>query len=783
MLAQNIIKISVRNLVQFVLKSGDLVSTFKGSSRNVDAIRAHQKIQKGYGDNYSSEVTLSILIKQQDFMIEVKGRADGVFNDGENVLIDEIKTTMVPLEFIDENYNGVHWAQAKCYAYFYCVENEVENIEVQLTYYNLDNKNIKRIKRGFTKEELGNFFNNLLSSYIKWADTLDMWIKKRNNSIKELKFPYGEYREGQRKLAVYTYKTIKDNKKLFAQAPTGIGKTIATIFPALKAVGEDLGEKIFYLTAKTITRTTAENTYLQLREAGLSFKTLTLTAKEKICFNDEVNCNPDKCPYARGHFDRVNEAIFDIFNEDNMTRDVVEKYARKYNICPFEFSLDLVFWVDGIICDYNYVFDPRASLKRFFDDTKRNSILLIDEAHNLVDRGREMFSADLVKKDILELKKESRNQIPELFKILNKLNTYFIELRKKCEKNNGYFMLEKRPEEILPHLIKYINKAEKWMLENKNEKSDCKDKILDFYFKALFFIKIGEIFDESYRVYAEKIDKNDVILKLYCVNPSKFLKESIDNNLATIIFSATLSPMDYYFEVLGGEQDDNKLRLKSSFKRENLLLLIDDKISTKYRNREETAEFVIEKIKGLISSKKGNYLVFFPSYKYLRMILERIDDNTINFNIISQEIGMDETQKEEFLENFNEIRDKSLVAFAVMGGMFGEGIDLVGEKLSGAIIIGVGLPQICFQRDIIRDYFNEKKGCGFEYSYIYPGMNKVMQAVGRIIRTEKDKGVALLIDTRFTSSRYLKLFPYEWQHLKRIQNTNEMSNYLEEFWK
>ncbi len=682
MSAQNIMKISVRNLVQFVLKSGDLVSTFKGSSRNVDAIRAHQKIQKGYGDNYYSEVSLSMLIEKEDLVIEVKGRADGVFNDGENILIDEIKTTMVPLEFIDESYNEVHWAQAKCYAYFYCIENEIENIEVQLTYYNLDNKNIKKIKKHFTREELRNFFDNILNSYIKWAKTLDLWIKKRNNSINELKFPYGEYREGQRKLAVYAYKTIKDSKKLFAQAPTGIGKTIATIFPALKALGENSGEKIFYLTAKTITRTTAENTYLQLREAGLSFKTLTLTAKEKICFNEEVNCNPDKCPFAKGHFDRVNEAIFDIYNEDNLTREIVEKYARKHNICPFEFSLDLVFWVDGVICDYNYVFDPRASLKRFFDDTKGNSILLIDEAHNLVDRGREMFSAELVKKDILELKKESRNEIPELFKILNKLNAYFIDLRKKCEKNNGYFMLEKQPEEILPHLINYINKAEKWMIENKNEKIACKEKVLDFYFKALFFIKIGEIFDESYRVYAEKIDKNNVVLKLYCVDPSKFLKESMDNNLATIIFSATLSPMDYYFEVLGGEEEDNKLRLKSSFKRENLLLLIDDKTSTKYRHREETAEFVVEKIKMLLSSKKGNYLIFFPSYKYLRMILEKIYENPIEFNIISQEVGMDEIQKEEFLNSFNEVGDKSLAAFAVMGGMFGEGIDLVGDKLS-----------------------------------------------------------------------------------------------------
>ncbi|MBL4936751.1 ATP-dependent DNA helicase [Clostridium sp. YIM B02515] len=771
------VKVSVRNLVEFVLMHGDIVSGFTGSSRNTDAIKAHQIIQKAYGEGFSKEVPLSFSVEAEDIILEIGGRIDGLYVGEDKVIIDEIKTTTLDLEFVEEDYNLLHWAQAKCYAYIYSMQNNLDHISVQLTYYNLDNKETKKFLKELKLEELRSFFSRLVQDYLHWAQVMVSWNEKRNEAIAKLSFPFEVYRKGQRELAVAVYKTIKEGNKLFAQAPTGIGKTMATLFPTIKALGEGHTSKIFYLTAKTITRTIAEKAINNLKDNGLKLKTLTLTAKEKICFKEKAECNPEKCEYAKGHFDRVKAALEDIFKEDSFTRELIEEYSREYTLCPFEFSLELSNWADCVICDYNYAFDPSASLKRFFMESGGDYAFLIDEAHNLVDRAREMFSSQLNKKQFLELKKATKLAAPKLSKILNKINTAFIELRKECEENEESRIIQKEaPKELYGVLSEFLASAEKELLEHKN--AVYNEELLELYFNVYGFLKTAEYYDERYITYAQNIG-NDVIIKLFCLDPSKLLSEGMKKGKAAVLFSATLSPIDYFRDILGGDEKSYRIRLASPFPRENLCLIVQDKISTKYKRREFTYDKIAEAVNTLARSKKGNYLIFFPSYQYMNEVYKRFIDLNTEVTVLVQTAGMSEEEREKFLDSFSVELNNTLVAFAVMGGIFGEGIDLTGDRLSGAIVVGVGLPQVCLERDIIRDYFSETKEMGFEYAYIYPGMNKVMQAVGRVIRTEEDRGVVMLIDERFSDNTYRRLFPPEWQVIKAANNIGET---LQDFW-
>lgn len=776
----NEVKISVRNLVEFILRSGDLDSTFVGSSRAVDGTRIHQKIQRNKGDNYLAEVSLKRTIEYGDMFITVEGRADGIIKEEDNVIIDEIKSTTRDLDQIDEEYNPLHFAQAKCYAYIYAKENSIDNIKVQLTYCQVDTGMIKYILKEYSLSELEDFFYSLIEKYFIWADYTRKWIEKRDISIKNLCFPFENYRPGQRELAVGVYRTISQSKNIFLQAPTGIGKTISTIFPGVKSMGERLISKIFYLTAKTITSSVAVEAFNKMENGGLQIKVVAITAKEKICFKDKTNCNAEQCEFAKGHFDRVNKAIMEILQKENLiNRNVIEFYAKEYKVCPFELSLDLTLWADCVICDYNYVFDPRVYLKRFFDAGKEDFLFLIDESHNLVDRGRDMFSAELKKEDFLQGKRLTKDSAKKLYKILNKLNSYMLDISKKCNED-GFYMQEEEPLDIYPLLRNFIKEGEEWL--KGNEKGEGYEELLQLYFNVLAFLRISELYSEGYVTYIQKEGK-DLIIKLFCLDPSDLLREGIKRGKSAVFFSATLTPINYFKYILGGEDDDYSMRFPSPFSVKNRALMIASNISTRYKNRENSIYKIVEYIKAFICSKKGNYIVFFPSYKYMDMVSEVFEQECEDVKIITQNSSMKEEEREEFLNNFNENGEETLVAFSVLGGIFSEGIDLKGERLSGAIIVGVGLPQICFERDIIMNYFNEKNNNGYEYAYMYPGMNKVLQAAGRVIRSEKDRGAILLIDDRFTSKSYLKLFPRGWMENAIVRKSGDVGSILESFWK
>ncbi len=772
------IKISVRNLVEFVLRSGNIDNTFMSTVRAVEGTKAHKKVQNSYGHEYTPEVTLKHTLNYEDFIIEVEGRADGIL-EGDHIIIDEIKSTVKPLEEIDEDYNILHWAQGKCYGYIYAQKNGIEEVGIQLTYYNIETEEMKKFVRNYTFKELEEFFLSLIEKYLKWANRTFDWGEIRDISIKGLKFPFKSYREGQRELAVSVYRTILDGKNLFTQAPTGIGKTISTMFPSIKAIGEGITSKIFYLTAKTITREVALNSIRQMAKHGLRIKSIVITAKDKICLNEEVKCNPKDCPFAKGHFDRVNDAIMDVLDkEDIITRDIVIEYAKLHKVCPFEFSLDLSLWSDVIICDYNYVFDPYINLKRFFNENGNDYVFLIDEAHNLVERSRDMFSARITKEPFLKYKALFKDDYPYLSKSFNKCNSMMNKIRREYV-TDGFYYQREEISDIYPPIRRLLKELEEWLLKEKEHENH--DEVLEFYFDLLRFIKISEFYDERYVTYIEEEDKG-ITIKLFCVDTSYLLNETLKRGKAAIFFSATLTPLDYYKNILGGDDGDYIIRFPSPFPKDNLCLLIGDKISTKYKDRQSTYLDVVEYIEEFISQKKGNYFVFFPSYKYMEDVCIHFVERNPEVKTIIQENFMGEKEREDFLNSFSLDGKDTMIAFAVLGGVFSEGIDLIGDRLIGAIIVGVGLPMICPERDIIREYFQKENGLGYEYAYMYPGMNKVLQAAGRVIRSEKDRGALLLIDERFGSIKYKRLYPKEWHHYNRVINPISIGLSLKKFW-
>ena len=712
-------------------------------------------IQKTYGESDKKEVYLRAEVKAGDLSFIIDGRCDGLLFRDEEVVIDEIKSFSLASEQIQQGGYPVHWAQGKLYAFMYAKDNDLQKITVQLTYVQVDTLEKIFFQKRYHISELEAFLEYVMKDYSPYANLLANHRKKRNESCKELTFPFESYREGQRKLAGGVYKSIFDKKNLFAKAPTGIGKTISTLFPSVKAIGEGHLDKVFYLTAKTITRTAAEEAFKNMRSCGLCMSTVTITAKDKVCFKDETNCQKDYCEFANGYYDRINDAILDILsNETGMTREIIEIYAKKYTVCPFEFSLDLAYVVDGIICDYNYVFDPRVSLKRLLEEQKKSTVLLVDEAHNLVDRGREMFSSSLNKEVFLQLKKENKGVNKSLFDAASKLNAWFLSL-KKGNPDKHEFTLEQLDEELLDTLIQFVEITEQVLpLESS-------PTLLEAYFIVNNFLKINEVLDEHYVIYVEKV-KNDLIVKLFCIDPSKLLHQMGKGYRAKIFFSATLSPLNFYQDLLGGQEDDYVLSIPSPFSSDQVDVYIHP-LSTRYRDRERTKESIAAGIQSLIKKRPGNYFIFFPSYQYLLAVYEQFKQQDEATKTILQAAGMTEPEREAFLDAFKPNQTETLLGFAVLGGIFSEGVDLIGDRLNGVVVIGVGLPQLCFERNLIKDHFNQQNKNGYDYAYVYPGMNKVLQAGGRLIRSEEDLGTIVLIDDRFLQHQYQQLLPPEWQ--------------------
>lgn len=775
------IRISVRNLVEFIFRSGDIDNRIgKGAQKEAmqEGSRMHRKIQGRMGMEYRAEVPLKLEVLQEQYVLALEGRADGIITNADGVTVDEIKCMYTDVTRFEEPI-FVHKAQAMCYAYIYALQNGLDQISVQLTYCDLDTEEICRFEEAFSFFWLERWFQDMMEAYRKWTDFQFAWRKIRQTSIQTLEFPF-PYREGQYKLVGDVYRTIHRKKILFIQAPTGTGKTISTLFPAIRAVGENLGDKIFYLTAKTITRTVAKDTCDLLKAKGYRGKVIVLTAKEKMCPCEEMDCNPSNCLRAKGHYDRVNDAVYDLITtEEDFTRERMLAQAEKYQVCPFEMSLDASLYADIIICDYNYVFDPNVYLKRFFsEEEKGDYIFLVDEAHNLVERGREMYSAVLVKEEILTVKKLVRGKDRKLEAALEKCNRQMLEWKRECETYTIYESIGAFAFSLM-RLMSLLD----IFLQSRGEMPERKE-VTEFYLNLRHFMNMFERVDENYVLYSDFDETDRFCLHLYCVNPSVNLQECLERGKSTIFFSATLLPVNYYKNLLSSKKDNYAVYADSAFREEQRLLFIGRDVSSLYTRR-TLGEFhrIALYIQQVLRAKKGNYLIFFPSYRFMEDVYEQfLTVNEQEADCMMQSGNMNEADREEFIQEFSNPRGKSLAAFCVLGGIFSEGIDLKEDLLIGVLIVGTGLPQICNQREILKEYYQEENGQGFDYAYQYPGMNKVLQAAGRVIRTASDRGIIGLLDERFLRSDYRQLFPREWSQYE-VHTLDSLPGALEAFWK
>ena len=818
------IQISVRNLVEFILRSGNIDNRRAAAPDNAmqEGGRIHRMIQRRMGSDYHAEVMLRLVYPAENYEIHIDGRADGIiiepsgeiantpeltddsvapaYRDQVTVTVDEIKGTYRDLHKVKEA-SPVHLAQAKCYAYIYGSQNQLRRIRVRLTYCNIDTEEIKYFHHEYEMKELEDWFIDVIGQYRKWADFQFEWQNLRKESIKAMEFPF-PYREGQKELVTYVYQTIYHKRKLFIEAPTGVGKTISTLFPAVKSMGEGRGQRIFYLTAKTITRTVAEEAVQLMRTRGLKFKTVILTAKDKICFMEETECNPDYCPYAKGHYDRINDAIYDILTHlDNFNRASIEEYARRHQVCPFEMALDMSLFSDGIICDYNYLFDPHVYLKRFFSEGVREDyIFLIDEAHNLVDRGREMYSAVLVKEDFLALKKIVKDYDGRMYRQLEKCNRQLLELKRACE--DYEFLDEEEAAPFLKELTRLSGIMEAYLEDH--EESPVRKEVLEYYFEVIHFLLINDKLDRNYVIYTQMEPEGGFAIRLFCVNPSRNLRECMMRGRSTILFSATLLPIQYYKSLLGAEEGDYEVYAKSVFDPQKKGLFIAGDVTSKYTRRSDEEYYnIASDIHKIVSRRDGNYMIFFPSHAFLKTVYELYRAHFCDpdrVECIIQEEYMDEESRESFLKHFEtdkmadgslpekvihngakEDWDHSLLGFCVLGGIFSEGIDLKKDSLIGAVIVGTGLPQVCNEREILKLFFDSQGDNGFDFAYRFPGMNKVLQAAGRVIRTVEDVGIVALLDERFLTGPYLKMFPREWESYEKV-SLEQIEKRVERFW-
>lgn len=769
-------RISVHELVETSYLQGDLSSQGMSVKRAQIGSRIHRMLQADRPQGYQSEVFFRHACTLEDLTIIVEGRADGIYTQHDPIIVEEIKSTLLPYEQIDDQ-QFVHFAQCYVYAYFYLLQEEnasIDSILCRVTYCQAQSGQIKQFDRTMSREALSDFYDTLIANYRKWALLQrDLHIQAKT-SAKNVLFPFEHYRPHQRTFAAWVYQTILQHNSLMVQAPTGIGKTISTLFPALKAIGEGKCEKVFYLSAKSMTAKVARDTMHLFYEQGLSLKCVSISAKDKMCLLDERDC--DECPYAQNYYGRMRPVLYDLLqNKDELDSDYFRSIGAQQSLCPFELSLDAAIYASLIICDYNYVFDPGVYLKRFFEE-KGHYVFLIDEAHNLAERAKEMYSSDLYESALLRL----QALLPKAPASLTCALTLLLQTLQKLKENcKDAICSQKEPmEELYQRVNTLINECDSYF-QNEQELPDHKE-INDLYFQLIDFRRVFEYYDENFITWYH-LEEDHCHVRIYCMNPANQIQERLSYGESVIYFSATLSPSLYYATLLGEQEKAKRIALPSIFDQEQCALLIHSAISTRYQHRSSSLVPLINAIYHSVHPKPGNYIIFFPSYRYMQDCAELFTEVYPDLHVHLQKSNMNEEQRHAFLDRF-ETQEGWQLYFCVLGGMFAEGIDFRGERLIGAIIVGVGLPQINIESDFIRDHFNEQGVDGYHYAYTFPGMNKVLQAMGRVIRTKKDKGILVLIDDRYQTALYRSLFPAHYQHAHYVQNALQIEQLLADFW-
>lgn len=771
-------KVSVRELVAFVHNEESIDNRKQSNHTALEGSKIHRKLQQSMDENYQSEVSLKTVYQGKQFDIQLEGRCDGIWQKENQIIIDEIKTGEHTFEQLEDATLQLFMAQAKIYAYIYALQEKLEEVVVMVRYFCTQDEKIDEYQNQYSFDELNNYYQETMKEYEKWLIFLDKYRQNRQKKLQALQFPYNNYRKGQRELSIAVYRTLSQEKCLFMEAPTGTGKTLSTLFPALKAMGEYNQGRIFYLTAKTITRQVALDTMKLFEEQQSEIKTIEISAKEKICFMNECKCNPDYCPFAKNYYQKQKLAIWDLLNNGHFySREQISEVAKKYECCPFELSLDLSLYSDVIVCDYNYLFDPQVYLKRFFELEETDSYFLVDEGHNLISRAREMYSKALS----LQLIKDFKKLLPKHHRKHHKILQQFIEYSddtKRLLKNKNYIFQKELPDKLIDLGYRWSEYFRDFLFELKE---DIPTWVQNLYFDLMSFLKISEYYDDHFSFLVELVN-HELQFKIFCLDPAHFIKQKLDFGKGSVLFSATLSPVQYYQNLLVGHTDDLTFRQSSPFNQNQFQVLVADYLPMTYKYRSQVVDSLCELIKKATDIKAGNYFCFFPSFSYMEEVYQRYIQLYPEAEVLIQSRELKDVEKEAFLANFQAQNEQVVLGFCVLGGVFSEGIDLKKNRLIGSIIVSVGLPQISKEQEELKRYFDEKNQQGFYYIYQLPGFNKMMQAAGRVIRTEEDRGVILLIDQRFSRKDYMQLYPSHWSKGVVVHDLFSMLNQLKQFW-
>ena len=773
------IELSVHELVDFVLRKGDIDSRSFNSMTMQEGTRIHNIYQSKQGSNYLKEYPLKGIFSYEDSLVYLSGRSDGIILE-EVPIIEEIKSTNCDLNSFFKENEEWHLGQAICYGYLYAIEKGLDKVKIRLTYISQVNNDILKKNYCYKTDELLTKIHQYFDVYFRFARIIETRKNRRNESLSELRFPFSNAREGQMELIDFTKQAIERADSRFAEASTGIGKTMATIFSTLSYLKEDKLDKVFYLCPKNTNFDNAAKALEILNKEGYLLSYTEIRARSKMCpYKLEKTCNPDDCPLTVGYYSKLKDVLKDcLVHENLLNSEIIDKYAEKYDVCPFELSLDFSVYTDFVVCDYNYAFHPISYLKRFFEvpDKTYRIFALVDEAHNLIDRARDMFTVTFSEEDYKNLKKELKGyRNPEINKILRKINQD-LRLFKQFEFNDQPIILEQLDSKFIQHITKL--RSEINVLETDNPKLKLK-KGKDFLIDLYKFIVINDLLNDGFKIIlANKYD--NLTIKLFCIDPSSFINKSLFHFLGTLFFSATLTPIDYFQKVNLNRDGFKTISLPSPFNPNNFFLIINDNISIKYKDRDKTLEEVVKEINIFVSKNVGNYLIFVPSFEYSRKI-EKYFINDSRF--VFQTTTMTNKDKDEFLANFKENPQESRIGVCVISGSFAESIDLTGDRLIGVVVVGVGLPQVNFENNLVKDFYIQKEMNGYEFAYMNPGINKVLQALGRVIRTQKDKGSALIIDSRYAQSHYFSVLKERYKNYTKIKDSNGLIKALNSFYK
>ena len=777
--------ISAEELCAFVFRGGDILSCMQSGNKAGGTIVPHMIWSKR--PNIAGTYSFTTLVDGTS--VVVYAFDEWVREENGHLVIEGVYTVPYKLDNIQNGMLDIAVNTAMCVAYVVTERNRLSSIEARLTFFHEGDDQSYEVKQKLQREELELFFSSAMEQLSPFVKILKDRVNKTLPQLKNLKFPFASgARQGQRDFIIETFRAIKSHRRLVVEAPTGTGKTMASLYPALKSVGEGVGDKIFYFTGKSTTAIAALNAIDIMREQIPDLRAIHISAKEKCCVTYHAGarrvCESKKCRRAAAYYDKINMAILELLeNYRTYTKDIIDTVAEKYSVCSYELSLELSEWCELVVCDYNYLFDPLAYFRRYFDTVDARHIFLIDESHNLPDRAREMYSATLTNTQFLSIGSKylkDRYLDRPCVDILQRFDDFYaLAMTEKKEFDGdvcGFYINNELPDGIYENLVEFMGACRKHF--NKGNEDD---ELHSVYMEVKKFLTVCDLFDKRFTMYVEAFNES-VKVRLLCLDPSFMLDRCMKKGISTILFSATLTPLDYFSDVLGCPKTET-LSLPSPFDPKKQCLISIDTVSTRYDDRQKNAGTVANIIRAATMGKQGNYIVYFPSYNYLSDVLEAFKKKFPDVSVTVQKKSMSEAAKREFLDSFDDKKEGTLVGFCVLGGSFSEGIDLRGERLIGALIVGVGLPTISSELNIIKEYFDKTRESGYAYAYTYPGMIKVMQAAGRVIRSEDERGVVLLIDDRFATPEYKMIMPEYWHHIKYIGNAKDLLREITEFWK